>query len=112
MIYIIPLTFRKKGFKLYFKSIQVLLYHPLRSRHGARRDEIIFSFAGRRRQTKTISPFGQEGYHFSSYDLPFFLITASQSSVLFAHRRLPMGKKRKTLCVLCGSVVKYSIKDT
>jgi hypothetical protein len=68
--------------------------------------------AGRRRQTKTISPFGQEGYHFLSYGPSFVLITASQSSVLFAHRRLPMGKKRKTLCVLCGSVVKYSIKDT
>ncbi len=25
--------------------------------------------------------------------------------------RRPMGKKRKTLCALCGSVVKYSIKN-
>ncbi len=68
--------------------------------------------AGRRRQTKTISPFVQEGYHFLSYGLPFVLITASQSSVLFAHRRLPMGKKRKTLCDLSASVVKYSINNT
>ena len=65
--------------------------------------------AGRQRQTKTISPFGQEGYHFLSYGLPFVLITASQSSVLFAHRRLLMGKKRKTLWDLSASVVKYSI---
>ncbi len=69
-----------------------------------------FSFAGRR-QTKTISPFGQEGYHFLSYGLPFVLITASQSSILFAHRRLPMGKKRKTLWDLRVSVVNYFIYD-
>jgi hypothetical protein len=45
-----------------------------------------------------------------SYDLPLVLKTASQSSVLFAHRRLPMGKKRKTLCDLCASVVNYPFK--
>jgi len=85
------------------------VYSP--QRRGGHRDEIIFSFAGRRRQTKTISPFGQEGYHFLSYGLPFVLITASQSSILFAHRRLPMGKKRKTLCDLSASVVKHYIKN-
>ena len=47
------------------------------------------------------------------YDSLYFIpITASQSSVLFAHRRLPMGKKGKTLCELSGSVVKYSSKNT
>ena len=43
--------------------------------------------------------------------LQFAIIPASQSSVLFAHRRLPMGKKRKTLCELRASVVKYPIKE-
>ena len=34
---------------------------------------------------------------------------APQGRILFVHRKLPMGKKRKTLCELCGSVVKYSV---
>ena len=34
-----------------------------------------------------------------------------QGQVVFAHRRLPMGKKDKTLCALCVSVVnKYYLK--
>jgi hypothetical protein len=52
-------------------------------------------------------PFRARRIPFLSYGLSLVLITASQSSVLFAHRRLPMGKKRKTLCELCGSVVKH-----
>ena len=28
----------------------------------------------------------------------------------FAHRRLPMGKKDKTLCALCASVVNQKFK--
>ena len=51
-------------------------------------------------------PFRASGITFFSYGLPFVLITASQSNVLFAHRRLPMGKKRKKLCVLRASVVR------
>jgi len=52
---------------------------------------------------ESYQPIGQEGYHFLSGCLHFGRITASQSSVLFAHRCLPMGKKRITLCVLCVS---------
>jgi hypothetical protein len=79
------------------------------TRHRARRDEIIFSFAGiPARLYKPLKgggpatanennqPFRASGITFFSYGLPFVLITASQSDVLFAHRRLPIGKKRKT----------------
>jgi len=74
-------------------------------RHGGHREEFIFSFAVRR-QTKTISPFGQEGYYYISYILLSVLIHASQSGILFAHRYLPMGKKQNTLCSLwlCGEI--------
>jgi hypothetical protein len=52
-----------------------------------------------------------KGYTFLKQHLLVALILAPQGSALFAHRRLPMGKKRKTLCDLRASVVKYTIKD-
>jgi len=62
-------------------------------------ENVVFSFAGRRRQRKSIIPIGQTTLLFP------------QGQAIFAHRRLPMGKKDKTLCALCVSVVnKYYLK--
>ncbi len=57
-------------------------------------------------------PYRARGVPFLSNCLLIAPIPAPQGSVLFAHRRLPMGKKGKTLCDLRASVVKYPIKNT
>ena len=52
-------------------------------------------------------PFRASGITFFSYGLPFVLITASQSGVLFAHRRLPMGKKKPLRPLCLGGEISY-----
>ena len=37
-------------------------------------------------------------------------LLSPQGQVVFVHRRLPMGKKDKTLCVLCDSAVSIPLK--